>query len=176
MILGTGALFDSHPSARIIAEQYHAIACATFSLESIIGGATCASFQALFMMAHFLFLTDRSGNERRWLLNGLCIKVIHMVGRFSLTLLRCTDVLFSLQLGLRKEIRKLFRCISESHSRSERDSAGWNLNEEEIQRRRIIFWEYFNWECWTVSAMHCVELLFCKLRCYSASYMGAPLL
>jgi hypothetical protein len=82
MILGTGALFDT-PSARILAEQYHAVACATFSLESIVGGATCASIQALFMMAHFLFLTDRSGNERRWLLNGLCTKVIHMVGRFN---------------------------------------------------------------------------------------------
>jgi len=80
MVLGTGALFDCHPNARIIAEQYHAIACATFSLESILGGATCASIQALLMMAHFLFLTDRSGNERRWLLKGLCTKVIQMVG------------------------------------------------------------------------------------------------
>ena len=81
IVLGTGALFDSHPNARIIAEQYNALACATFSLESIIGGATCASIQALLMMAHFLFLTDRSGTERRWLLNGLCTKVIHMVGQ-----------------------------------------------------------------------------------------------
>ncbi len=39
-----------------------------------------ASIQALLMMAHFLFLTDRSGNERRWLLKGLCTKVIQMVG------------------------------------------------------------------------------------------------
>lgn len=80
MVLSIGALFDSHPSARIIAEQYHAFACATFSLESIVGGATCASIQALLMMAHFLYFTDRSGNERKWLLNGLCTKVIHMVG------------------------------------------------------------------------------------------------
>jgi hypothetical protein len=80
MVLGTGALFDGHPSARMAAEQYHAIACAAFALESIVGGATCASIQALLMMAHFLFLTDRSGNERRWLLSGLCNKVIHMVG------------------------------------------------------------------------------------------------
>lgn len=82
IVLGTGALFDSHPSARIMAEQYHALACATFSLESILSGATCASIQALLMMTHFLFLTDRSGNERRWLLSGLSTKVIHMVGRF----------------------------------------------------------------------------------------------
>jgi len=81
MVLGTGALFDSHPNARIIAEQYHAFACATYSLESIVSGATCASIQTLLMMAHFLFLTDRSGNERRWLLKGLCTKVIQMVGK-----------------------------------------------------------------------------------------------
>jgi hypothetical protein len=32
------------------------------------------------MIAHFLYLTERSGNERRWLINGLCTKVILMVG------------------------------------------------------------------------------------------------
>jgi hypothetical protein len=45
-----------------------------------VDGATCASIQALFMMAHFLLLTDRSGSERRWLITGLTAKVIHMVG------------------------------------------------------------------------------------------------
>jgi hypothetical protein len=86
MVLSTGALFDSCPNARTIAEQYHAFACAAFSLESIMGGATCSSIQALLMMAHFLFLMDRSGNEHRWLINGLCTKVIHMVGWSQLTL------------------------------------------------------------------------------------------
>lgn len=111
MVLGIGTLFDAHPSARTIAEHYHAFACATFSLESVVGGATCASVQAILLMTHFLFLTDRSGNERRWLLSGLCTKLIHMIGL-------------------------------------QRDSAGWNLNEEEVQRRRCIFWEYFTWDCW----------------------------
>lgn len=80
MVLGIGALFDSHPNARTIAEQYHAVATATFSLESIVGGATCASIQALYMIAHFLMLTDRSGGERRWLVTALTAKLIHMVG------------------------------------------------------------------------------------------------
>ncbi|KAF8269849.1 hypothetical protein EI94DRAFT_1573121, partial [Lactarius quietus] len=111
MILGIGALFEwDSPSTKTLAETYHAFACATFSLESVVGGATCASAQAILLMTHFLFLTDRSGNERRWLLSGLCTKVIQMVGR--------------------------------------RDSAGWNLDEEEIQRRRCIFWEFFTWDCW----------------------------
>jgi hypothetical protein len=78
-VMAIGALLDSHPHARIIAEQYHAFACATFSLESIVGGATSASIQALFMMKHFLLSTDLSGGERRWLISGLTCKVIHMV-------------------------------------------------------------------------------------------------
>ncbi|KAH9995576.1 hypothetical protein BJV77DRAFT_991058 [Russula vinacea] len=109
MVLGIGALFDSHPNARTIAEQYHAVATATFSLESIVGGATCASIQALYMIAHFLMLTDRSGGERRWLVTALTAKLIHMV---------------------------------------ERDTVSWNLEDEEIQRRRNIFWEFFFWDCW----------------------------
>lgn len=87
MILGIGALFDSHPNARTIAEQYHAFACATYSLESVLSGATCASAQAILLMTHFLYLTDRSGNERRWLISGLCAKVIQMVSCLALTLL-----------------------------------------------------------------------------------------
>jgi hypothetical protein len=79
IVIGVGALFDPHLNARIIAEQYHAFACAAFSLESIVDGATSASIQALFMMAHFLLLTDRSGSERRWLISGMTCKVIHMV-------------------------------------------------------------------------------------------------
>jgi hypothetical protein len=79
IVIGVGALFDPHTSARIVAEQYHAFACAAFSLESIVDGATSASIQALFMMAHFLLITDRSGSERRWLIIGLTSKVIHMV-------------------------------------------------------------------------------------------------
>ncbi|KAI0285848.1 fungal-specific transcription factor domain-containing protein, partial [Russula aff. rugulosa BPL654] len=109
IVIAIGALFDSHPSARIIGEQYHAFACATFSLESIADGATSASIQALFMMAHFLLLTDRSGGERRWLIIGLTCRVIHMV---------------------------------------KRDSGSWNLEEEEVQRRRNIFWECYTWDCW----------------------------
>jgi hypothetical protein len=114
MVLGIGALFDSHPNARTFAEQYHAVATATFSLESIVGGATCASIQALYMIAHFLMLTDRSGGERRWLVTALTAKLIHMVGRprrYPLTRiwLPCFH-----QLGLRKDIRDFFYPYSEA--------------------------------------------------------------
>lgn len=111
IVIGVGTLFDSHPNARILAEQYHAFACAAFSLESILDGATCASIQALFMMSYFLLFTDRSGGERRWLISGLTCKVIHMLGL-------------------------------------QRDSGSWNLEEEEVQRRRNIFWECCTWDGW----------------------------
>jgi hypothetical protein len=153
MVLGIGALFDPHPDARITAEQYHAFACATFSLESIVGGATCASIQALLMIEHFLFSTDRSGNERRWLLGGLCTKVIHMVNQSRpYPPMRSDRPCHLVSWGCVRIIRKSFRRNSEPHLHLERDSAGWNLNEEENQRRRTIFWEYFTWECWAVSA------------------------
>ncbi len=35
----------------------------------------------------------------------------------------------------------------------ERDSGSWNLEEEEVQRRRNIFWESVIWDCWAVSAI-----------------------
>lgn len=37
-------------------------------------------------------------------------------------------------------------------SRLERDSGSWKLEEEEVQRRRNIFWECITWDCWAVSA------------------------
>ncbi|KDQ61553.1 hypothetical protein JAAARDRAFT_704939 [Jaapia argillacea MUCL 33604] len=110
MILATGILFDEHPSAAILAEQYHALACAALSLDSIVKEATCSAVQAVFIMFHFIYLSDRSSNERRWLLTGLC-------GRLSQSV--------------------------------KRDSAGWNLNRAEVERRRIMFWELFTWDAWT---------------------------
>lgn len=34
---------------------------------------------------------------------------------------------------------------------AERDSAGWNLPPEEVQRRRNMFWELYTYDAWTVS-------------------------
>lgn len=31
----------------------------------------------------------------------------------------------------------------------QRDSAGWNLDKDEIQRRRVAFWEFFTYDSWT---------------------------
>ncbi|KZT27831.1 hypothetical protein NEOLEDRAFT_1059670 [Neolentinus lepideus HHB14362 ss-1] len=113
MVLATGTLFDDTiDSAIIVAEQYHALACAALSLKSILDEASTTAVQALFMLFHFVFLSDRAGNERRWLLVGICTRVAQIIGL-------------------------------------QRDSAGWNLEPAEVQRRRILFWELFTWDAWT---------------------------
>lgn len=80
ILLATGALFEHSPlspasSARSLAEQYSALARAALALDSILLEVTCATVQALFMMGHFIYNSDRKSNEERWLLTGLCSRV-----------------------------------------------------------------------------------------------------
>lgn len=41
--------------------------------------------------------------------------------------------------------------VAFTSSYTERDSAGWDLEKEEVQRRRMSFWEFYNWDAWSVS-------------------------
>ncbi|KAF8892108.1 hypothetical protein BD779DRAFT_1437104 [Infundibulicybe gibba] len=113
IVLANGILYDTHPSSPTISEQYHALARAAMSLDSMLNEATCATVQALFMMFRFIYNSDRSSNEERWLLTGMCARV------------------------------------AQSVPTSERDSAGWNLAHDEVQRRRRLFWELFVWDSWS---------------------------
>jgi hypothetical protein len=36
---------------------------------------------------------------------------------------------------------------------TERDNAGWGLGQEEIQRRRVLFWEIYSVDAWTVRSL-----------------------
>ncbi|KAI0320858.1 fungal-specific transcription factor domain-containing protein [Amylostereum chailletii] len=112
MVLATGLLFNKGQSAPILVDQFHAMACAAFSMDSITRGASCASVQAMILMIHFSYWTDRNGSELRWLHNGMCVRIAQMIGL-------------------------------------QRDSAGWNLDKEEVQRRRVVFWEFYNWDAWS---------------------------
>jgi hypothetical protein len=87
ILIATGFLYDSHPSASIMAEQCHALARAALSLDSILQEATCATVQALFMVIRFGYNSDRAGNEARWLLTGLCARVAQTVSRFCIRFL-----------------------------------------------------------------------------------------
>ncbi|TFY56032.1 hypothetical protein EVG20_g9091 [Dentipellis fragilis] len=110
-ILATGVYHDTHPSAALLSDQYHALACASFSTQPIAREASIATVQALFLVILFLWMSDRSTNELRWLMSGLIGKLIQTLG-------------------------------------IQRDSANWDIEPEEIQHRRRVFWEYFGWECW----------------------------
>ena len=37
--------------------------------------------------------------------------------------------------------------------RTERDGALWNLDHQEVQRRRRLFWEMYTWDSWVVSSI-----------------------
>lgn len=80
--MASGVWFDSHPSSTILAHQYHALARAAVSLEPVLQEGTCATVQALFMVLRFIYTTDRSGGEERWILGGLCTRIAQIVRQY----------------------------------------------------------------------------------------------
>ncbi|KIK09061.1 hypothetical protein K443DRAFT_672096 [Laccaria amethystina LaAM-08-1] len=80
ILLANGMVFDSHPSSPNLGRQYHALARAALSLDSILLEATCATVQALFLMFRFIYNADRSCNEERWLLTGLSARLSQTIG------------------------------------------------------------------------------------------------
>ena len=79
ILLATGMLCHHDPSSAVLAERYHALARAALSLESILAEATCAAVQALFMMFRYIYASDRTSNEARWILTGLCCRLAQTV-------------------------------------------------------------------------------------------------
>lgn len=79
VVLASGAIHDGHPSATILAQQYHALSRAALSLDSIIRDANSATVQALFMIIRFIHASDAKSGEERWLLGGVCAKVAQIV-------------------------------------------------------------------------------------------------
>ncbi|KAF8920617.1 fungal-specific transcription factor domain-containing protein [Mucidula mucida] len=112
LMMGDGVLYDPSPDAKLLAEQYHALAQAAISIEPLLLEVTSATVQALFMMVRFIYNSDRKSNEARWVLNGLCARLAQSIGLH-------------------------------------RDSSGWNLDPEEQQRRRRMFWELYTYDAWT---------------------------
>jgi hypothetical protein len=80
ILLAGGVFHDSHPSALLMAEQYHSLARAALALDSLLQEATCATVQSLFMIVRFMYNSDRASNETRWVLSGLCARVAQSVG------------------------------------------------------------------------------------------------
>ncbi len=78
-MMGDGVLYDPSPDAKLLAEQYHALAQAAISIEPLLLEVTSATVQALFMMVRFIYNSDRKSNEARWVLNGLCARLAQSV-------------------------------------------------------------------------------------------------
>jgi hypothetical protein len=81
IVLANGALYDEASGERALwlAARYYHLARAALSLDPMLTDATVATCEALFMMIRFLFNSDRSANEERWLVTGLAARVAQMV-------------------------------------------------------------------------------------------------
>ncbi|KIK47381.1 hypothetical protein CY34DRAFT_73944 [Suillus luteus UH-Slu-Lm8-n1] len=121
IVLASGVLYEQSTSSGVIAEQYHALSRAALSLDPIYQDATCATVQALFMAFGHIYQSDRTNNEGRWLLMGVVVRVAQLI---------CTVVRANGRI-------------------TERDNAGWGLGQDEIQRRRVLFWELYTVDAWT---------------------------
>lgn len=79
IVLAHGKFYDTDTSVDVSADQYHFLARAAFSLDSILIEVTCATVQALFLICRFIYDADLTAKEERWLLTGLCARIAHMV-------------------------------------------------------------------------------------------------
>ena len=78
-VLATGALYDRHSSAKLLAQQYNVLSRAALSLDPISREANTATVQALNLSIRFLYVSDTKDNEERWLLGGICAKLAQIV-------------------------------------------------------------------------------------------------
>ncbi|EGO23157.1 hypothetical protein SERLADRAFT_471933 [Serpula lacrymans var. lacrymans S7.9] len=79
MVLALGTLMDlDKPSHSQESKQYYQLGRAALSLDSVFEEQSIISIQALFLMCHFMFLSDIEGP--RWALMGLVVKLAQGIG------------------------------------------------------------------------------------------------
>ena len=83
-----------------VAQQYHILARAAFSLAPLKREANVTSVQALFLLMWVMRNADPKSHEERWLLGGVCIKVAQQV--LSPPILNLIRSDFGVQIGLRE--------------------------------------------------------------------------
>ncbi|KAI0792135.1 hypothetical protein C8Q75DRAFT_754615 [Abortiporus biennis] len=132
MAFGVAFKRDSGPKLQ---EIYHALACACVSLHPISQGVTCSTVQAFFLFVRFLNHTVRTCAEQCWLIFGICVKVAQMV---------CYRFTAFKPLSHASK----YRHSSPSQMGLQCDGTTWNLDPNELQRRRIMFWELYTWDAW----------------------------
>ena len=160
-------------------ETYNLLALAALSLSSIIHEVTCSALQALFLIIQYHYFTDPGTDETRWLLFGALCRAAQIVsGHLPVFLFFNSIGLVDADYCFPPFFRSVFVCIhfceylrairlisfilfcslSEPPViyvliRTERDSAPWNLDPQEVQRRRALFWEMYTWDSWAVSSI-----------------------
>jgi len=93
IILAHGIFYHPHPPTDTSAEQYHSLARAALSLDSILIEVTPATAQAVFLIFRFIYDADLTAKEERWLLSGLCVRIAHTVGLMSDKCPSCVNVI-----------------------------------------------------------------------------------
>ena len=85
-----------------LAQQYHILARAAFSLAPLKRGANVTSVQVLFLLMWAMRSADPKSHEERWLLGGVCVRVAQQVRAPVLNLISSD---FGVQIGLRECLR-----------------------------------------------------------------------
>ncbi len=132
MVLANGYLYDTGSTSVTCAREYQALGRAALSFDPILQEVTCATVQAFFLMVRFAYNSDRRTNEERWLLTGLIARLSQVVSKKKF-----------LPSWADSGIRSVcVSCCNVHNPKSsiipERDSEGWNLGQEEVQRRRRV--------------------------------------
>ncbi|KAI0080184.1 hypothetical protein K474DRAFT_1590475 [Panus rudis PR-1116 ss-1] len=118
MVLAIGSLMDTNrPAYNIEAEKFHQLARAALFQSPIFEEPTLHAVQALYLMAFYLFLSERHGTGvgSRWALMGLAVKLgisVSTTGKLVIN----------------------------------RDAGRWKVEHTEIQRRREAFWEIYSYD------------------------------
>ncbi|KAG7093883.1 hypothetical protein E1B28_007522 [Marasmius oreades] len=80
VVLAAGITYDPSPDSKSVAKRYYALAKAALSLDPISKEVTCATIQSLLVMFRYHYNLDRSSNETRWLIIGVCSRVGLKIG------------------------------------------------------------------------------------------------
>ncbi|KAF7798003.1 hypothetical protein EIP86_009213 [Pleurotus ostreatoroseus] len=147
MVLAIGSLMDTkRPAYNIEAEKYHQLARAALFQSPIFEEPTINAVQTLYLMAFYLFLSERhgSGVGSRWALMGLAVKLgISVSGdrariRICIGARALTRIRFPDGTARRGALTARLWFL-----RADRDAGRWNVESAEINRRRQTFWELY---------------------------------
>ena len=78
-VLASGAFWEDHPTAKVLAHQYHTLARAALALKPLVQETSTVTVQAIFAIIRFLHISDVNAGEERWILGGTCAKIAQIV-------------------------------------------------------------------------------------------------